>query len=74
MFFSIFVLRSAQQHAEEMAGVAASGVTAHFSHEGAMERFTRSGEQYFIFKCFCKFFSIQPKFYLMETIFSCEVY
>ena len=35
--------RSAQQHAEEMAGTAASGSFSHFSHEGAMERFERTG-------------------------------
>ena len=34
---------SAQQHAEEMSGVAPSGKFAHFSHEGAMERFERTG-------------------------------
>ena len=42
--------KSAQQHAEEMAGNSSTGVGASFSHDGAMERFTRSGQKYdFVF-------------------------
>jgi len=36
---------SAQQHAAEMAGTASSGTFSHFSHEGAMARFERTGLQ-----------------------------